>query len=228
MNNNVLLLGESLAPHTVVFCGDLGSQRKLFSDSSASATGLTLVRCSEDRETVLSVCRQLEASILVVRQALIEQFEKPEFIRLTKFGSGTHVLVILEHDSPDATAAMLRLGCRGVLPSSPSKSLLRRAIIATLKGELWAPRLVITSLLLELLRGVSCSKDQNALTPQEQRILELSVQGHKNSDIAAELFISPETVRWHKRRLYRKIGRPGTSRLPKARARPERITVAVG
>jgi LuxR family maltose regulon positive regulatory protein len=59
-------------------------------------------------------------------------------------------------------------------------------------------------------------KGQNALTPQEQRILELSAEGHKNSAIAITLSISPETVRWHKRRLYRKIGRGGLPRFPQA------------
>jgi DNA-binding CsgD family transcriptional regulator len=50
-------------------------------------------------------------------------------------------------------------------------------------------------------------KPDNGLTPREENILELVGRGYKNSEIASSLFISQETVRWHKRRLYRKIGR---------------------
>jgi DNA-binding NarL/FixJ family response regulator len=138
-----------------------------------------------------------------------------DFVRLTNFGSGTHVLVILDDDNPEASAKMLRLGCRGVLPERPSAKVLRQAVLALIQGELWAPRRLISALYSELLR-MAFDKGQNALTPQEQRILELSAEGHKNSAIAITLSISPETVRWHKRRLYRKIGRGGLPRFPQA------------
>ena len=214
MANDVLPLdaGKSLPQPTVVLCGELLSTRQLSRDSFWVAAGLTPVRCSEDRE-VLFVCQRLNATALIVRQSFVEQLSaSADFVQLTNFGRGTQVLVIQESEDLEASAKLLRLGCRGVLPGRVSTKILRQAVLAVIRGELWAPRRLISGLFSELLIEASSNKSQNGLTPREQLILELSVQGHKNSAIAAALCISPETVRWHKRRLYRKIGRGATPR----------------
>jgi DNA-binding NarL/FixJ family response regulator len=219
---------ELVRQRTVVVCGDILLHRTILSDSVSRNAGLTLLRCSEDREQVFSLCRRLNVSLFVATQAFIEQLRNLDFLQLTNYGKGSHVLVVLESDIIEAASAakMLRLGCRGVLPHRFSSKVLRRAVLAVLNGELWAPREVVSELLSELLRAASL-KAESGLTPQEARILELGMQGYKNSAIAEALFISLETVRWHKRRLNRKLRGASQPRYPQVKATPQAREKAV-
>jgi len=192
--------------HSVVLCGDILPAGKLVGDSFPGAAGLTLIRCSENREQVLSRCEQLNASLVVARQAFLDQLSSSDLAQLTNYGKGSQILAILEDDAVETTAAskMIRIGCSGALPSRFTLTLFGRAVSAILKGEFWAPRVVLSELLTEQLRAASLRADLG-LTPQEARILELARKGYTSSAIADALFISQETVRWHKRRLNRKL-----------------------
>lgn len=77
---------------------------------------------------------------------------------------------------------------------------------ATLRGEVWAPRKIISEFILAH-SGTSVKNTQTklALTFREKEILSVLLTGATNKAIAQKLYISPHTVRTHLYRLYRKI-----------------------
>jgi DNA-binding CsgD family transcriptional regulator len=63
------------------------------------------------------------------------------------------------------------------------------------------------------------------LTAQETQIVRLAAEGHTNPEIGIQLFISPRTVEWHLRNVYRKLGI--SSRKGLRRTLPDRGRAAV-
>jgi hypothetical protein len=54
----------------------------------------------------------------------------------------------------------------------------------------------------------------DVLTPQEVRIAELAAGGESNREIAGRLYVSPRTVEYHLRKIFRKLGVSGRMDLP--------------
>jgi DNA-binding NarL/FixJ family response regulator len=163
---------EYVSQRTVLLCGDVLVHRGLLGGTASRAEGFTFIRCPENGEQPFSICQQLNVSLCVARQAFIEQLPSAAFRQLTNYGQGCSVLAILESDVLErkSAARMLRLGCRGVLPRRFTSTILKRAVFAILKGQLWAPSVVLSDVLSDLLRSASL-KVENGLTPQEARRL---------------------------------------------------------
>lgn len=185
----------------VVAAANLFTEKALARCFSREA-GFILVRCSESVDEVLSCSQRLAPCVLIVDQAFVEKLEPVEFGRIVDFGRSIQVLVIVESDGPATVENLLRMGCMGCLRDGCSRSTLRRAVRSVALGELWASRRVIS----RIFQGFLLAESPRKLTRREKEILDLVGQGCKNQEIAEQLFISRETVRWHLRSLYAKIG----------------------
>ncbi len=203
-------------PRCVLICGDLNFQRRVLRQADWKLAGLTFASCPGDPDNLIASVRQLNSPLVIAKQSCIEALPRSMVLQFACLRTSCKILAVLESETEESAAAndLLRLGCWGVLPQRFSRSQFRRAVLSILEGELWAPRWIVANLLFELLRATI--HFQNGLTPQEVRILELMRQGRKNAEIADALFISMETVRWHKRQLNRKLRGTGPDPHPQS------------
>jgi len=97
---------------------------------------------------------------------------------------------------------IIRMGFAGVLRRDETSETITRAVEAVVNGQLWFPREIISRMLRTRLVPDGISR----LKPREMGILNLIGSGLNNQQIADALFISRETVRWHVKGLYSKLG----------------------
>jgi DNA-binding NarL/FixJ family response regulator len=112
------------------------------------------------------------------------------------------ILVFSDKLDDAAYADFFHKGCQGVVPYNVTTQILQRAVLAICEGELWLPRRVLSKIAHDaFVKGTT-----RKITQRESEIFKLICLGFTNQQIAEHLFISRETVRWHLRSLYSKIG----------------------
>ena len=200
--------------------------------------GFGLLPCSNAFGDLLSYCHRHAPCVLIIGQELAEGGELAELSKVAQFGRLVKILVVGSDVTEAKVQSLIRAGCMGFLHWGCSKSLLRRAVRTLAAGELWASRRVVCRVIQDFL----LAQNLHRLSPRESEILHLIGLGYKNREIAERLFISGETVRWHVRGLYGKIGvkdrlsaavyaaehaKPGL-RIPPEVSQPDRALAAAG
>jgi len=194
---------ESVQPGSIVLAGAAGDQlpriRKCFKDNQ----NWIVVRAnSSEPATVLEECKAYLPCVLLMDVDSVLAIDRVVFARKVDFGRLVPVLVLANGESSSEMELLLRMGCMGVLQFDSPAWQIRRSVEAVAAGELWVPRLVASN----LCRGFLSACDPRKLTDREEDILALLAEGQKNREIAATLHISRDTVRWHMRTIYSKLG----------------------
>jgi DNA-binding NarL/FixJ family response regulator len=187
----------------VVSAGATGPHWKRIRRCFAGSPYRTVVRSSSSEAgSILDECRSFLPCVLLIDEDSLMRVDPLLFARKAEYGRIVPVLVLLNNDHAPRSLALLQMGCMGFLhPKSPPWQL-RRAVEAVASGELWAPRLLLS----QICRDYLSAHDPCKLTDREEQILALLAEGRKNREIAESLFISRETVRWHMRAIYSKLG----------------------
>ena len=141
--------------------------------------------------------------VVVAGAAALDQLGEQALIERLRFAGGLKLLVLVDNYDEGIICRLLMLGCSGYLRRDASAETLAKAIFALARGEIWAERHLVTR---TLQRALAASGADDALTSREREILGLLRLGRTNRQIAGQLFISPETVKWHVRKVLSKIG----------------------
>jgi DNA-binding NarL/FixJ family response regulator len=118
------------------------------------------------------------------------------------------LVVLGSTTDPTTVVDALRAGARAWLPKTTSVDLLLDALRSTRRGEAWLPGDVLGPVLDHLLVAQAGPPPGplDVLTDRELEVLRCMVAGLDQSAIAAQLFLSPNTVRTHRRRTLAKLG----------------------
>lgn len=116
--------------------------------------------------------------------------------------------LVLAH--PNRLLDAVDAGCKGFLPESASLSEIGDAVETILRGGAVVPPDLLGTLLRHLVvrnrREAVEATALEELTDREMDVFESAATGANREMIAEQLFISPQTVRTHLQRVYRKLG----------------------
>lgn len=160
---------------------------------------------TEDLSTVLLGMGQYD--VIVAEQCLV-----PSGLGWRRAGSHEraprYIALGDSHDGPAEEAALsaLRDGAAGWVPPTASPGALLTAVLGVLDSQVCVPPAILGDVMRQLLAAESEQSQAHELTVRERTVLELIALGHSTREIAGLLFLSPNTVRTHRQRLYRKLG----------------------
>jgi DNA-binding NarL/FixJ family response regulator len=130
--------------------------------------------------------------------------------RLNAEHPGTAVVVLTTYADDTSVLEALRAGARGYLTKNAGRADIARAIHAAASGQsILDPAVqatVLEAAASNPARPAPAPELPDGLTSREGDVLMLIAQGLSNSDIAAALFLSANTVKTHINRVFSKTG----------------------
>jgi two-component system nitrate/nitrite response regulator NarL len=149
--------------------------------------------------------RELDPDVAVLDNRMPGSATRDVIAALTADGVRTRVLVLSAHDDAENVGAALEAGAAGYLTKDSDRSVICDGVRRVARGETVIGN-EVQAALAERLRTAAAAPARALLTEREQQMLEFLAAGKSAPAIAAELYLSPTTVKTHLGNLYEKLG----------------------
>jgi NarL family two-component system response regulator LiaR len=129
--------------------------------------------------------------------------------RIKEASPSTKVVIMTAHDEDRLLVEAVESGASGFLSKDEAAEEVLAAAKSAADGEVLIDPATLTRLLAQVAREREEQRDAlallNDLTEREREILGLLAEGMRNDEIAAKLYISPQTVQTHVRNILGKL-----------------------
>ena len=173
----------------------------------ASTPDMELVGEASTGEEAISLAAELQPDVIVmdIQMPGVGGIEATR--RIVQSSPHVRVLVVTMFEDDGTVFAAMRAGARGYVLKGANYREMTRAIGAIGSGEaIFSPQVAVrlTSYFADM-RPAASPQAFPELSNREREILDLIAQGHKNPEIAKELYLSPKTVRNHVSNILHKL-----------------------
>jgi DNA-binding NarL/FixJ family response regulator len=204
---------DTSSPLRLVVVDDQDVVRAGFAALLDTQADFTVVGTAADGAAAIRVCRDTSPDIVLmdVRMPVMDGIEATREITDQLADAGTpRIIMLTTFDLDEHVYDALSAGASGFLLKDMPAERLFEAVRIVATGEALLAPTVTRRLIGEFARLRPKQADDEArlatLTPREVDVLRLIADGLSNSEIAAELSISGETVKTHVSRIFAKLG----------------------
>ena len=171
----------------------------------------TVVGTACDGAEAVRICREVSPDVVLmdVRMPVMDGIEAT---RQLAGPSGPRILILTTFDLDQYVYDALRAGASGFLLKDVTAERLFDAVRVIAGGEALLAPAVTRRLISEFTRprpkpdGAPSTAALASLTPRETQVLRLVAEGLSNTEIAARLVVTEETVKTHVSRMLSKLG----------------------
>lgn len=166
---------------------------------SFGAHGLHVVGWYCALPAVIEKLRRCRPGIVIVDPAVGRQDEPGVVLDALRHASATtRIVVLADVVDCDLAHAVVDTGVSAVVPTSSHVEDVVRTLASVAEGR--------TSFPASVLAGLNGPREPHGLSRRQVEVLEQLAAGRSNQEIAQTLFISPNTVKFHVRAIYDRMG----------------------
>jgi len=202
--------GETAGAVRIVIADDQRSVRDGLAVMLGLLPGITVVGVAADGAETLAAAGQHRPDVILVdlHMPVMDGIEASR--RLSAEHPGIAVVVLTTYADDTSVLEALRAGARGYLTKNSGRADIARAIHAAASGQSILDPAVQATVLEAAMAGpprpAPATELPDGLTSREGDVLALIAQGLSNTEIAATLFLSSNTVKTHINRVFTKTG----------------------